>query len=273
MRLGVREGGGFPPFTMGAMRFLAAGALLLMGAALARQRLTAPARDVTTAGVTGVLMWVGGNGLVLWAEQRAASGYAAVVIGTTPIWVALVESIVDRRAPSLLLIVSLLMGLAGLALLTAPSVANTTAMDVLSAVALLLASINWGLGSVWQHRHRVAISPVVSSGYQQLFAGLVFVGMAAVFHEPTPAPTPEAWWALAYLTVFGSVLAYTSFLLALRMLPAGIVMTYAYVNPIGAVFLGWLILHESLTAWTLAGTMLAMLGVAGVFRDRSHKLH
>ena len=91
---------------------------------------------------------------------------------------------------------------------------------------------------------------------------------AAMTGEPKPTPTPEAWAAWAYLAIFGSVFAFTSFVKALRLLPTNIVMTYAYVNPVIAVFLGWIILDESVTWWTLGGTVLVVLGVMGVFSEK-----
>ena len=103
IRVAVRDGSGFPPFTMGAMRMLAASILLFLWAVLRRQGMRPSRRDLGVLVASGLLLWVGGNGLVVWAEQRAASGYAALLIGTTPIWAAIIESVLDRRAPSRLL--------------------------------------------------------------------------------------------------------------------------------------------------------------------------
>ena len=112
------------------------------------------------------------------------------------------------------------------------------------------------------------MSPFAFSGYQQVTSFIGFGLLAVLHHEAWPAPTTEAWIAWGYLTIFGSILAFTSFVMALRLLPVQIVMTYAYVNPVIAVVLGWWLLGEAVTGWTLAGTGLILFGVAGVFRDR-----
>lgn len=269
IRVAVREGAGFPPFTMGAMRLLVAGSLLLLGAALARHRLKLSKQEFFVLVLSGMLLWVGANGLVMWAEQRADSGYAALLVASTPIWVAVIEALLDRKMPSYLFMASLLTGFAGIGVLTTPVLTNGTHADALSALALMIAPISWGIGTVLQRRRPVTLNMFVSSGYQQLFGGLGFAVTSIILGEPLPTPTPEAWWAWGYLVVFGSIVAFTSFLMSIRLLPTSIVMTYAYVNPVVAVILGWLILHEPIGVWTVAGTTLVLLGVAGVFRNQN----
>ena len=183
-------------------------------------------------------------GLVTWAEQRAHSGYAALLIAATPIWVTLIEAILDWKMPSRLLIGSLLTGFAGIALLTIPVFASGVSADLWSLIALLLASLSWGSGIILQSRRPVRLASRVSSGYQQLIAGVAFAALALLLREPRPDPAPEAWLAWGYLVVFGSVFAFTSFVQALRLLPINVAMTYAYVNPVIAMILGWLILRE-----------------------------
>ena len=112
----------------------------------------------------------------------------------------------------------------------------------------------------------------MSAGYQQIFGGLGFVVLVLLTGEPRPTPTTEAWLAWGYLVVFGSLLAFTAFIHALRLLPATIVMTYAYVNPVFAVILGWLILSEPITPFTLLGTALIMVGVYGVFSEKGKRV-
>jgi drug/metabolite transporter (DMT)-like permease len=140
---------------------------------------------------------------------------------------------------------------------------------MLAVLALLGAPITWSAGSVLQSRRAVSLAPQVSAGYQSLLGGLGFLILVLVFREPKPAPTNQAWLAWGYLILFGSVIAFTSFVQMLRLLPMSIAMTYAYVNPVIAVFLGALILGEPITFWTISGAVLVILGVAGVFRDRS----
>ncbi len=268
IRVVVREGSGFPPFTMAAMRVFVAVPLIFIIAILSGKSLRVSRRDLTTLAISGILLWLGGNGLVSWAEQHADSGYTALLVGTLPIWVVIIEAIIDRRPPTLLLVISLLAGFCGLCLLTLPILLNGSSTDVAGVVALLLATISWSIGSIFQTRRPVESGPFISSGYQQLFGGIGFTTVALLLHEPRPAPISEAWFAWGYLVVFGSIIAFTAFVAVLRQLPIRIVMTYAYVNPVIAVFLGWLILDEPISLWTIGGTVLILTGVAGVFHAR-----
>lgn len=271
IRFAVREGSGFPPFTMAGSRILLGGLVLVSLAAALRQPLRLTARHALTLVATSLLLWIGGNGLVTWAEQRAHSGYAALIVGTTPIWAALIESVIDRRRPTWRLAAALLTGFAGLALLTAPALKNSARADAFATIALIIAPVSWSLGSILQQRRPLPLPPTASSGCQQLIGAAGFLLLALAYGEPIPDPSPEAWWAWGFLVVFGSVLAFTSYVKALRLLPISIVMTYAYVNPVIAVFLGWLLLGESVTPVTFGGTALILGGVAGVFRERLHR--
>jgi drug/metabolite transporter (DMT)-like permease len=206
IRYAVREGSGFPPFTMSGLRVLGAGAILLAWAALRRKPLRLSREEAWRLAISGVLLWPAANGLVVWAEQRSDSGYAALLVAAMPIWAAVIASIIDRRAPSLLLIVSLLVGFAGIGVLSAPVLARGARADVLSTVALLVAPISWSIGSLLQQRRPVRVSADVSSGYLMLFGGAGFIVAALLAREPLPTPVPSAWAAWAYLLVFGSLL-------------------------------------------------------------------
>lgn len=271
IRVAVREGAGFPPFTLGALRVLIGGAVLLLWARARGRRVALSKREVGLMLASGLLLWVGGNGGVMWAEQHADSGYAALLIGATPLWVAIVEAHLDRRVPSFLLIASLLLGLAGIALLSAPVLRAGGTGDVVAAIVLLAAGFSWGCGTVLQRRKPVELAPRVSAAYQSLLGGLGFAAVALLMREPRPDPTPVAWAGFLYLLVFGSILAFTSFVTALRLLPTSVVVTYAYVNPVVAVLLGWIFLDERITGWTLAGSAMILVAVAGVFRDRARQ--
>lgn len=268
IRIAVMPGAGFPPFTMALMRVLAAGSILLLWGWLRKQRLRLTGREAAVLAASGLLLWTGGNGLVTWAEQHADSGLTALLIGAMPIYLAILEGIVDRKRPSLFMVISLLIGFAGIGLLTAPLLTSGIRADVTSTIALFVAAISWASGSLLQARNPVELGARVSSGYQMLFGGVGFAVLALLLREPRPTPTPEAWGAWLYLVLIGAVLAYTSFVTALRLLPTSIVMTYAYVNPVIAVILGFLVLGEEITVWTIGGSVLVLAGVAGVFRER-----
>ncbi|MDH4037500.1 MAG: EamA family transporter [Candidatus Krumholzibacteria bacterium] len=267
IRIAVREGAGFPPFVMAGSRILVAGSILLLWGALARQKLRPTRGDVAVFASSGLLLWLGGNGLVTWAEQRAESGYAALLVGSAPLWTTMVESFIDRRPPTLRLLGALLIGLAGLAVLNYPVLRHGSRADVLSALALLAAVMSWGVGSIYQKRRPVTLSGEANAAYQLLFGSVALLLVSMLAGEPRPTPTPSALAAWGYLIIFGSVVAFTSFVKALKLLPVSVVMTYAYVNPVIAVLLGWMILGEQITLWTFAGSVLVILGVMGVFHE------
>ena len=268
IRLAVREGAGFPPFLMGASRLLTASLILVSIAFLFRLSLKISKSDLFVLGLSGIMLWVGGNGMVNWSEQHTPSGYAALIVGSTPLFVCLMEAIIDRKRPARLLIMSILVGFAGLAVLVWPSFRGGFHTDWLSAIALCFGAISWGAGSLYTNRRPLHISSFATSFYQQLFGGLGYLIVGLLAREPMPHPSHQAWLAWGYLIIFGSLLAYTSFVVALRNLPVSIVMTYGYVNPVLAVILGWMILDESLTWWTACGTALILVGIAGVFRQK-----
>lgn len=253
------------------MRVLAAGSLLLLWGALRKKRILPGRKDLLVLAASGLLFWIGGNGLVILGEQRLDSGLTALIVASTPIWVALFESILDRRMPSLLLVVSLIMGFGGIVVLSYPLLASGVRADLLSILALLGASFFWSCGLVLQSRCPVEVGRGVSSGFQQLFGGLFYALIALLIGEKLPTPTSQAWIAWGYLVVFGSLIAFTSFVSALQLLPASLVTTYAYVNPVIAVVLGWLILREPITGWTVAGGLFVLVGVTGIYQTNQRR--
>jgi drug/metabolite transporter (DMT)-like permease len=269
IRIAVREGAGWGPFWLGASRVFVAAAILLLVCSLRKVRIRPTGAELVVIAGSGVLMWVGGNGAVNWAETRIDSGLAALVVGAMPMWVVLMESVIDHRRPSTRLMASLGVGFAGLGVLTLPMWREGLHGDLAGVAAAVVAAISWGAGSVWLNRRPVGVDSVTSAGLQQLFGGFGFLAMVALVAEPLPRPSGEGWGAFVYLVLFGSVLAFTCFIYALKTLPTTLVMTYSYVNPVIAVFLGWLLIDEPVTAETFAGTVLIIAGVWGVFRDKA----
>ncbi len=270
IRIAVQEGSGFPPFAMSGRRLLAAGAMLLVFAMLRRRNVRISARDLGIITGAAVLLWVGGNGMVTWAEQFAHSGYAALLIGALPIWTAVIEAVIDRRLPSGRLAVALAIGFAGVGLLTVPELRTASGAYLVAVVALVIAPISWGMGAVLQGRLKPSAPPLISASYQQMIGGIGFLLVSAAVGEPDPHPTPDAFWAWLYLVVVGGA-AFYSFVRAVQLLPTRVVMTYAYVNPVGAAILGAIVLDERITWSTVAGGLLVLAGVAGVFRERYGK--
>jgi drug/metabolite transporter (DMT)-like permease len=270
IRLAVREGSGFPPFTMGTMR-IGLSCILLFLWVYFRKQVQKPTRgELVLLLATGILMWSGGNGMVMYAEQHADSGLAALLLAATPLWAMVIETIIDRRLPNKQTAFSLLLGFAGITILMMPSFLSGMRASIVSILATTVSAISWSTGSVLQARKPVSLGPSMSSAYQML-GGTIGLGLMALFaHEPAPHPNIEAWLGFGYLVILGT-LAFISYVTALRLLPTNLVMTYAYVNPVLAVFLGWLVLNEPITAWTIAGTVFVLLGITGVFRARRKK--
>jgi len=271
IRVGIRDGSGFEPFWFGGLRVLAAGLILITWGYIRGKKIWPARKDLLVLAASGLLLWIGGNGLVILAERRVDSGLAALIVSITPIWVAIIESIIDKRMPSVRFIIALLIGFGGVSILSYPVLTSGIRADVMSIVFLLLAALCWSAGLVLQTRKPVNLNRGVSSGYQQLFGGVFYVIIALVVSEKLPAPTTEAWIAWGYLVVFGSLLAFTSFVAALQILPTSLVTTYAYVNPVIAVLLGWVILKEPITFWTVAGGFFVILGVMGIFRENRNR--
>ncbi len=268
MRVGVDPANGFPPFVFGALRMVVAASILLGMARLQGVRTRPTGPELVSLVVAGNLLWCFGNGFVLWAEQYAPSGFSCLMISASPIWAALFDLCLYRKRLSAGLVASLLIGFAGVAVLSAPSLAGKGSFGPLVIAALVLSGPCWVLGSMFQARRPVNLTPQVMSGYHHLAALFGFFIASLALGEPTPHPSLSAWTAWGYLVLFGSVGAFTSYVFALRLLPINIVMTYAYVNPVLALFLGWLLLNEPVTVRTLIGALLVVASVFAIFHFR-----
>ena len=269
IRVAVQEGSGFPPMIMSATRVFA-GSLILIALArfIQKQSLRLTKEEWVVLSISGLALWWGGNGLLAIAEMTVPSGYAALIISCTPIWVAIIESILDKKRPSFFLIISLLIGVAGIAVLNWPAIVAGNLNDLKGLFLLIIAGLSWGAGSIYQKRKNIQTTPEISSAVQQFTGGIALLITSFIISEPTMNPVPSAWWAWGYLIIFGSVIAFTSFVKALKLLPPNIVFTYAFVNPVVAVLLGFIILGEPITPWTFAGATLVLVGVLGVFKEQ-----
>ena len=268
IRIAVNPEGGFPPFALGAIRMTPAALILLSLAYFQGKSLKPSLSDLVTLSITGILLWVSGNGVVMWAEQFIDSGFACLILSSSPIWSTIIELIIFKRRTSFLLVASLLLGFFGILILTIPSFLKGVSSDLVAIAALIFAAASWGAGSVLQSRRPMNISPQVASGYQHLFASIGFLITSVILGETFSQPTTQAWLAWGYLVIFGSVFAFTSYIVTLKLLPISIAMTYAYVNPVLALGLGWLLLDEQITWWTIMGASLVIISVAGIFADK-----
>ncbi|HYT05468.1 MAG TPA: EamA family transporter [Gemmatimonadales bacterium] len=272
--LAIRVGVGvLPPFLFAGLRFLLAGALLLAIALALGDTLPRRAADWRTQAIVGVLLLTGGNAFVVWAEQYTPSGIASIFVVTVALWMAFFDAIIPGGSGDLnwRVVAGLLLGLLGTALLVGASPAEIVHADLRGPMALTAASASWSLGSVYGKRHRTDTSPYVGAALQMLAGGALVALLGTALGEWSRWHlTAKGASAIAYLVLFGSILGYSAYTYALRHASPTIVGTYAYVNPVIAVLLGWLILHEPVTARTF-GAMALILG-AVVWIQLSHKL-
>ncbi|MEZ4587296.1 MAG: EamA family transporter [Gemmatimonadales bacterium] len=254
-----------PPFFLGAVRFLLAGAALFLWARWQGERSPGGRTWVAAAGL-GTLFFVLGNGLVVWAEVRMPSARTALLASTSPIWTALLEGgLAGGRLPRPRVAVGIALGFAGLMILASPTheVADTVPLSGL--LALLGASAAWALGSVISHRRHLDASPAMATSMKMLGGGAQLALVSLVAGEWGTVGAAEvsglAWAALAYLVIFGSVIGFTAFTYLLRTTSPQAVATSAYVNPVVALALGWGLGGEQVTGRMLLGATVVLSSV------------
>jgi len=269
IKVGVME---LPPFLFAGLRFLIAG-LLLFGIARALGDALPRRSDWRTLAIVGVLLLAGGNAFVVWSEQYIASGIASIFVVTVAIWTAFFDAVIPGGTGELnwRIIAGLLLGFLGTLLLVGATPAEILAADKRGPIALTFASASWSIGSVYAKRHPTHASPYMGAAVQMIVGGLtVALGGTALGEWASWHLSARGVGAMAYLVVFGSIVGYSAYSYALRHAPATIVGTYAYVNPVIAVLLGWLLLREPIHARTFGA--MSMILVAVVWIQFSHKL-
>jgi drug/metabolite transporter (DMT)-like permease len=266
IRVGVRT---MPPFTMAAIRYVIAGAILLpigWRSGTAEQRVTdRPGRRQWAAMLLlGAMLPAFGNGVISWAELRLPSGIAALLVGTVPLWIVVADALLTRRLPGIARWLALAAGLAGVAILSG---GGGSAIPIGATIAALLASMSWGTGSALQGRLPIPARPLLMAGMEMLCGGLVCAVIALVRGEltfDTSAVTAESWWSLVYLIGPGTLLAMTCYVFVLGRLSPTTVSSYAFVNPVVALLLGAVLLDERLTGAQALGGAIVVLAVAGL---------
>jgi drug/metabolite transporter (DMT)-like permease len=258
----------FPPPVLAGVRFTIAGAGLLVVLRLGGWAVVPGARDLAALAVVGTLLLVCGNGLVVWAEQSVPSGLAALIVATVPLWMAGLAALppARERLPARA-VVGLALGFAGVAVLVAPG--RATAGPVRGEVALLVAALSWSCGSLYARRATAAIDPLVATGWEMLIGGGLFLVIAAGLGSAAAMrPTAIGTAALLYLVVFGSWIGFTAYVWLLAHVPAAKVATYAYVNPVIALALGWWILDERMSLAVALGSAIIVVAVVLVTTAR-----
>ncbi len=268
MRVLVSGEQGIYPLTGSYLRLLCAGTILAVISLLNRHSLRVTRQQFMSLTISGLLLWGGGNGLIMWGETTANSGFAALIASSSPLVVAAIEALLERKLPSRQLIVSLLLAFAGLGVLLSPSLRQGAGTGFWGTLALVAGAVSWGCGTVYQSRRDLKLPATVVAAYQHLMAGLFFLLLALANGAATPNCGASQWLALSYLILFGSVISFTAFIKAVQLLPIHVTMTYAFVNPVLAIILGWALLQETVGYHTLAGAFLVIMGVVGVFLTR-----
>ena len=273
VRVGVRE---VPPLILAAMRFSVAG-LVLFSWVLARGERAPFLREWRSASLLGLVIFVFDYGLLFWAEQRVPSGIAAVMLATIPVFMALSEIIFLRTQQlTVRLALALLIGLGGVGVLMSRALnLGDAPIDKWGAVALIFASISWSIASVLARKLPLPSSKVMSSGAQMLTGGILLTVAAGAFGEfrnfHPGAVSREVWFALLYLIVAGSIIGFTAYVWLIHHESPTKVGTYAYVNPIVAVLVGYFLGGEELTTRTILGTLLVLISVIVITTTPANK--
>jgi drug/metabolite transporter (DMT)-like permease len=252
---------------MTGTRFLIAGLLMLTWCAWSGRRVRIGRQDALRLAVIGVLLLSVANVVVSYAERVVPTGLTALMVSTVPLWLLVIETWILRgdRLTALGML-GLPLGAVGIVVLLWPRLSAPGTIgwrELAASLSLLLAALSWAVGSVFSKRWPVQVEPFAASGWQMTFAGMVNLTMGAVLGEYSSARwTAQGLAAVAYLIVFGSWVGFSSYIWLLHHVPTPKVATYAYVNPVVAVFLGWLVLKERVDAYILAGTAIVVGSVA-----------
>lgn len=257
-----------PPALLSGIRFMAAGAFLLVYCALSGRRIRLTLKDALLLLVIGVLLLSGGNMLLAYSEQYLPSGLSALIVAVVPLWVALIEGFILRgdRLKGLGWF-GLALGLVGLVVLLwpqlAPAIRHNAAASVLnkallfSSGALLFGSLCWSVGSIVSRRTQLSLDPFAATAWEMALGGTVNMMIAFALNDHHKVVwTARGIVATVYLGIFGSLVGFTAYIWLLEHVPTPKVATYAYVNPVVAVLLGWLMLHEEMNRYIIAGAVI-----------------
>lgn len=265
-----------PPFLMAAFRFGLAGLILFTWVALRdRAAFRRPTRrELRDTTIVGALLLGGGMGMVAWGEQTVPSGIAALLVAMMPVWVAVLGRVALHERLPRLAVIGILVGFVGVAILVGPTALGATgALDAAGVIALIIAPIAWSAGSLFAtHRAQLPYHPLMSTGLQMVTGAVVLAAMSIVSGEPArfdaAAVTAPSFAAFLYLTIVGSIVAFTTFGWMIRVAPLPLVATYAYVNPVVAVILGAIVLTEPIEPQTVLAGAVIVAAVALIVTAR-----
>lgn len=256
-----------PPFLMAAMRFLTAGAVMFAWRMAAGDKLPTW-QELRSSAIVGLFLLLGGNGCVVWAEQRVASGIAALLIGSTPLWFVVIDALkLGGIRPPRRTIVGLVLGFIGIAVLIGPDQISGAdqRIDLLGVGTLLLAAFLWATGSVYARDAKLPSSPLLASSLEMLVGGSGLLVAGTLAGEwailDWASITEQSLFGLGYLIIFGSLVGFAAYAWLLKNAPTPLVATYAYVNPLVAIFLGNLLAQELLTPFIVLAALIIVSAV------------
>lgn len=255
-----------PPLLMVGSRFTIAGLILLAWRLpLALRAGNPPSIDHwRRALVIGAALLLGGNGGVALAEQTVPSGLAALIVSTVPLWMIAIDAVFYKRMPSRAALVGLVTGFGGVALLIGSPGAGS--VSIIGAIVLVFASLSWAAGSIYSRTAKLPDDSLLSTGMEMLCGGACLLLAAAASGDYARfdfgAVSVDSWISFWWLVFFGGIVGFAAYLWAIRNAPTSLVSTYAYVNPVVAVALGWAILHERITIGTLSAGAVIVASVA-----------
>jgi drug/metabolite transporter (DMT)-like permease len=257
----------YPPYLMAGTRQVLSGLILVAIALMINRQVDLSRKNIMQQAIIGFLLITMGNGLVTWAEQYIQSGIAALICSTMPISAVLINIVNGKERLNLRVILGMLLGFSGVAVVFHESLNQQASGDnqifIIGIIALFVATFSWALGSLFNKRNVDAKNSLFNAGLQVIIGGsFMFIISPFVDHyEHLVLWNEEGFWAVVYLIVFGSVLAYAAYMYALKVLPVGFVTSYAYVNPLVAVLLGSWMLDESLNMYTILAFVMIIMGI------------
>ena len=266
-----------PPFFMAGTRFLIAGIIAFVF--LRARGVPVPKRlHWRSAVIIGAFLIVGGNGLVTWSEQEVPSGIAALVVATMPLWLTLFDWLIYKGAkPGKQIVVGLLLGFLGIGLLIGPDqFLGTATFSLSSLLVLLMAPILWSLGSLYSRQAHLPENVFMSTAMEMLAGGMLLMVAGLITGEVTELNVAEistrSLLLVLYLTIFGSIVALTAYVWLLKTVHPARVATYTYVNPVIAIFLGWLVLSEPITSQTLIAVVVIIFAVVLITTQKQKQM-
>jgi drug/metabolite transporter (DMT)-like permease len=261
LRIGVTQ---FPPFLFSLLRFLMAGPLLVgIMLTLGKQKLP-PHAHLWHQAITGLFMVTFGISMVGWAEVYISSGLAAIICSCMPAWTVLINVAVTKdEQPNWLVLFGVVAGITGIMIIFGEHLSEFSNVNYTAAiVTTFLANLSWAIGSIWMKKKGATGNPFLNAGLQMMFGAVFLVPLTLAFDDYTNlAWSPSLLYTLLYMALIGSVAAYACYAHAVRHLPMTLVSMYAYINPIVAVVLGWLVLNEKLNLRMALAILVTLAGI------------